>query len=65
MLHPAASQSKCNSECSIGGSGGVQAGKQQRENIDTFGFILYNNKSINRMECSTAMENRRKPCDMR
>ena len=42
MLHPAASQRKCNSECSIGGSGGVQAGKQQRENIDTFGFILYN-----------------------
>lgn len=64
MLHPAASQRKCNSECSIGGSGGVQAGKQQRESIDTFGFILYN-KSINRMECSTAMENRRKPCDMR
>lgn len=60
MLHPAASQRKCNSNR----SGGVQAGKQQRENIDTFGFILYN-KSINRMECSTAMENRRKPCDMR
>lgn len=38
MLHPAASQRKC----SIGGSGGVQAGKQQRESIDTFGFILYN-----------------------